>query len=237
VELDHVIWFVPGFAAIEAELVGLTVEAGRRHVGQGTANRRVFFERSYLELLWIDEPAVADSSVLGFGPRCAGEAGACPFGVVLRGELPLEARGAFTEYEVPSSGGFRLLLLTSSLLDPGEPFVAVLETSAAQLAARWPSAQQPQAVLAHPNGARQLTLTTFLAPLASGSPRVAAAGSASVRSKIGAGAISLASLAPRDVRGGADGAGALELALTGLSQPARLAAGLVRLVPAGPTHI
>lgn len=235
VELDHVIWFVPAFSAIEAELTGFTVEAGRRHVGQGTVNRRVFFERSYLEVLWIDEPAVAAASILGFGPRCAGAAGACPFGFVLRGKLSPDTRAAFTSYEVPNSNGFRLQLLTSSLHHHAEPFIAVLESAADQLTARWPAAQQPRAVLEHPCGARHLALAVLTGPTAATSLPSLAPRDVRVRglARVPVSASARASSASSASSSSSVGACSLELTLTSLTAAATLA-GQVHLVPAPP---
>ena len=92
-ELDHVIAFVTDPDATAATwFPGFTVEPGQRHAGQGTINRRVVFPRTFVELLGVDDPDVHRSTGLGFGPRCAGEPGACPFGVVLRGKGEEAAR-------------------------------------------------------------------------------------------------------------------------------------------------
>jgi len=40
---------------------GLTEGSGRKHQGIGTANRRVFFENFYLEILWVQNPKEAQS--------------------------------------------------------------------------------------------------------------------------------------------------------------------------------
>jgi Glyoxalase-like domain len=123
-ELDHVIVFLRGpheVDAVRSLFDGLVLDEGVQHVGQGTRNRRIVFPDSYVELLWVDEPAAARRSGLRFTERCAGEA--CPYGVVLRGRLP-ERRG-FVEYAVPAGP----VLLVAD--DPRMPFLAVNEDPAA----------------------------------------------------------------------------------------------------------
>ncbi|MCE3550976.1 VOC family protein [Pseudonocardia sp. RS11V-5] len=82
-ELDHLIAFLPGPPDPPD---GLLLDAGTRHVGQGTRNRRIVFPRHYVELLWIDEPEAERASGPGFAARCARTA--YPFGIVLRGTVP-----------------------------------------------------------------------------------------------------------------------------------------------------
>jgi hypothetical protein len=79
---------------------GLTEGAPNRHPGQGTANRRFFFANAFLELVWVDDPAEAQSAPVrrtGLWERWSKRAeGASPFGVGLRpaakvaAELPFE---------------------------------------------------------------------------------------------------------------------------------------------------
>lgn len=89
-ELDHVfICTAPG--APEADRLirlGLTEGSPNHHPGQGTANRRFFFENAFLELLWVTDPAEAQSDLVrrtGLWERWARRGrGASPFGVGLR---------------------------------------------------------------------------------------------------------------------------------------------------------
>jgi hypothetical protein len=115
-QLDHLIVFLPDAAG--ADVAGLVLDPGVRHAGQGTRNRRILFPDSYIELLWIDDPADALVSGLSFVRRCTGDG--CPFGVVLRGRLP--DRSGFVDYAVPD--GPTLLVRD----DPAAPFLAVHET-------------------------------------------------------------------------------------------------------------
>jgi len=118
--LDHLIIFLPGSPAVDALFpgpAGLILDAGTRHVGQGTRNRRALLADCYLELVWVDSPVDARASGLRFQDRCDGKA--CPFGVVVRGRAP--AASGFLDYTVP--GGPTLKILD----DPALPFVGVFD--------------------------------------------------------------------------------------------------------------
>jgi hypothetical protein len=195
-ELDHVMVFVPDPDAIEPGwFPGCTFEPGQRHTGQGTRNRRVVFSRTYIELVWIDDPEAHERTGLRFGPRCAREAGACPFGVVLRGDVPELDSARFAGYVVPA-GGPSLLLLAAALDRPELPFVAVGETARGAVPGRWPSHRFDPAFLHHPSGARGIERAT-------------------VRSRV---LPDLGSLPPRDVTF-LSGEPRLKLEIVGLTKP------------------
>lgn len=87
--IDHL--FIRARAgAPEAELLrslGLSEGSGNRHPGQGTENRRFFFNDAFLELLWIaddDEVRNAQTSPTLLAERLADGGPACPFGVCFR---------------------------------------------------------------------------------------------------------------------------------------------------------
>jgi hypothetical protein len=88
--LDHLILLCSQGAPEADELVRLGLTEGSRntHPGQGTANRRFFFENAYLELVWLSNPAELESEPacrLGLLERwLGGRPDACPFGLVLR---------------------------------------------------------------------------------------------------------------------------------------------------------
>ncbi len=87
--LDHVILFCAA-GAPEAELLrahGLTEGSRNVHPGQGTANRRFFFESVFIELLWVHDAAEAQSEVVrptGLWDRWQRSNVACPLGLVFR---------------------------------------------------------------------------------------------------------------------------------------------------------
>ena len=77
------------------------VEGSRNvHAGQGTANRRFFFENFMLELAWVDDPAAAASDAArtgGLWERWSERKGrASPFGVIFGGELPQDREAPFS---------------------------------------------------------------------------------------------------------------------------------------------
>jgi hypothetical protein len=97
-ELDHVfVMCSPGAPEAEALIeAGLREGSPNTHPGQGTACRRFFFDNAYLELVWVSDaaevlrPAARPTRL--FDRWSGRDAGACPFGVVLRpaGALPGE---------------------------------------------------------------------------------------------------------------------------------------------------
>lgn len=87
--LDH-FFIVTSPGAPEAERLaelGLVEGSPNEHAGQGTANRRFFFHNAMLELGYVrdaDEARNGKARGLRIVER-AGDAGASPFGVILRG--------------------------------------------------------------------------------------------------------------------------------------------------------
>jgi hypothetical protein len=89
-ELDHAfITCAPGAPEAAALLrLGVIEGSGNTHPGQGTANRRFFFENFMLELLWVNDQAQAQSELTRptrLWDRFAGRAaGVNPFGIIFR---------------------------------------------------------------------------------------------------------------------------------------------------------
>ena len=87
IALDHIfICCEPGGPeAQELLALGLTEGSPNTHPGQGTANRRFFFQGGFIELLWVSHPLEAQSSLTAptrLWDRWTGRAGsACPFGI------------------------------------------------------------------------------------------------------------------------------------------------------------
>lgn len=89
-ELDH-LFICTAVDAPEAEPLlsfGLTEGTSNVHRGQGTTNRRFFFHNLMLELLWVHDPAEAQSDTIRptqlWERWSKREQGACPFGICLR---------------------------------------------------------------------------------------------------------------------------------------------------------
>ncbi len=68
--------------------LGFLEGSGNTHPGQGTANRRFFFENFMLELIWVSDPAEATSAQTRptrLWERCTHRGAAiCPMGIVFR---------------------------------------------------------------------------------------------------------------------------------------------------------
>jgi hypothetical protein len=128
VALDHV--FI-GCRSVEAgaralEAIGLTAGSSNTHEGQGTANRRFFFENFMLELLYVNDPEVVRSPLIAptrLAARCA-EDGANRFGIVLRpsgAEVPA-APFATWRYFAPYLGGHAIEVAEGTALTEPELF-------------------------------------------------------------------------------------------------------------------
>ncbi|MRV74376.1 glyoxalase-like domain protein [Duganella sp. FT92W] len=85
--IDHIFIAVqPGApqAAVLADF-GLAEGSGNRHPGQGTANRRFFFDNAFIELLWLENAAEAQNDATRptmLFERLTG--GGSPFGICFR---------------------------------------------------------------------------------------------------------------------------------------------------------
>jgi len=53
--IDHIFIFTTDFGKIADELIefGLTEGSGRVHIGQGTTNRKFYFDNFFLEIIWV----------------------------------------------------------------------------------------------------------------------------------------------------------------------------------------
>lgn len=103
-ELDHV-FICTDIGAPEADRLrdfGLTEGAPNVHPGQGTTNRRFFFHNAMLELLWVHNPAEAQSGATRptrLWERWQGRhSDAVPFGICLRPRHPAMAALPFAAW-------------------------------------------------------------------------------------------------------------------------------------------
>ncbi len=131
-QLDHVfVLCAPGAPEAEALLRRGFAEGPRNaHPGQGTANRRFFFDDVYLELLWVDDAKAArgaSARVTQLWERWTlRDGGASPFGLVLRrmderAALPFAAREYRPAY-LPAGSAIAL----ADGVPLAEPLIAVL---------------------------------------------------------------------------------------------------------------
>ena len=65
-DIDHIFIFTDDNGKIADELVlfGLTEGSGRIHVGQGTTNRKFYFDNFFLEILWVHNEAEIKSDLI-----------------------------------------------------------------------------------------------------------------------------------------------------------------------------
>jgi len=105
VELDHLfICCAPGAPEGDALVrLGMTEGSPNAHPGQGTANRRFFFNNAFLELLWVSDPVEARNERTRrtrLWERWSGRASnTCPFGLVFRDTETGTAAVPFSTWE------------------------------------------------------------------------------------------------------------------------------------------
>lgn len=96
--------------------IGLLEGTRNTHPGQGTANRRFFFDGAFIELLWVSNPVEAQSPLTAptkLGARWAGRKhGLCPFGIAF----------SPTAAEVPEPP-FSAWAYRPQYLPPSKPFI------------------------------------------------------------------------------------------------------------------
>ena len=127
--LDHIFVCVQRDAEELARMrkLGFTSSFSRVHAGQGTANDLILFERNYLELLFVNDRAEAQSSLVRLDQRCDWRrTGACPFGVALRGPRSSVHGVDWQHYSLPGMTG-GLWIAKASLDDPRLPMVFVFD--------------------------------------------------------------------------------------------------------------
>ncbi len=104
IHVDHLFIFT-ATGAPEAELLldaGVTEGSPNVHPGQGTANRRFFFENGYLELLWVSDEAESRSTLAAptrLWERWAGR-GECAsrFGICLSSQSGVNGKLPFSTW-------------------------------------------------------------------------------------------------------------------------------------------
>ena len=153
----HHVFVCASVGAPEAEALvsaGLVEGSPNTHPGQGTANRRFFFESGFLELIWVHDEREAQSDLTAparLWDRWAGRGGAAnPFGLCFSSAdgadsiLPFPTR----EYRPGYLPGGRRFLFADKLR-LAEPEVFLLS---------WPQSQSsPRAEpLSHPLGLREM---------------------------------------------------------------------------------
>ncbi|MFI1913706.1 VOC family protein [Nocardia sp. NPDC020380] len=129
-QLDHVFCLVDPADdwAERLAAAGLEPDAGMRHAGQGTRNRRLHIGSLFLELLWVCDKAEAQHNPLRLDRRADWvRSGASPFGVGLRGSLPGELAGSYWQY---TDLGFPIWVPRDDQDAPERPLIFILDSPA-----------------------------------------------------------------------------------------------------------
>ena len=163
-EFDHFFVFTEPQAP-ESDWVlahGFQEGSANVHPGQGTANRRIFFDNAMVEFLWVcdpaatETPAIAPLSLLKRADHR--RSGYSPFGIGLRYRpdtpetaktLPFDTWAYRPPYLPP-----QLQFEIASQTRPEEPLIFVIPFAATRPDTLPPDRRQP---LNHPNRARQIT--------------------------------------------------------------------------------
>jgi hypothetical protein len=170
IELDHIfVWASPGGEEARALVeFGLSEGTPNTHPGQGTACRRFFFRNCYLELLWVTDPAEAQSATIRpayLWERWNARGTACPFGLCFRpGAQECSIPFPTWEYRppyLPESWSFHAGTNAGVL---NEPILFYLPFSRRSDSASAPRKQ----VVEHAAGFRELTRVELICPHADG---------------------------------------------------------------------
>lgn len=166
-ELDH-IFVLADIGAPEAETLisaGLTEGEPNVHPGQGTANRRFFFQNAFLELLWVSDPEEAQSELVRpiqlwqrWSQRTTT---ASPFGVCFRPTDLGSAGVPFPSWEYrPRYLPSPLIINVGEDVPLSEPLWFYLKLGRRPNSPEWPS-HQP---LRHALGFQEITQIRFTGP-------------------------------------------------------------------------
>lgn len=177
-ELDHLfIWTAPGAPAAQPLIdAGFAEGPSNIHPGQGTANRRFFFENTMLELLWVHD--IAEALGEGTAPTTLGDrflqqgVAASAFGLCLRphGAVSGEPPFAGWRYQPSYLPAPLSVWVGGNAPRLAEPFLFYLSFGKRPDAV--PVEKRPP--LVHPVGAREITTVRLRLPypLATASPQL-----------------------------------------------------------------
>jgi hypothetical protein len=167
-EFDH-LFICTDVGAGEADrlvALGLVEGTANTHPGQGTANRRFFFQNAMLELLWVHDPLEAQSEPIRrtrLWERWQNrQAGACPFGICLRPASGEGSAMAFSSWAyqppyLPETMSFAVGTNSERLTEP-----MLIQTPLGQRPDRLPPERaQP---LDHLVGWREVTRVAVISP-------------------------------------------------------------------------
>jgi Glyoxalase-like domain len=166
-EFDHLfIWTdVGAIAADRLVALGLVEGSGNIHPGQGTANRRFFFHNAMVELLWVHDPAEAQSERIRgthlWERWVQRNAGACPFGICLRSTDRTSIAFPYWDFRPPYLPAGSSIAVGENRAILTEPWV--FQTPFGKRPDQLPPEKsQP---LVHPIGWREMTRVTVISPV------------------------------------------------------------------------
>ena len=166
-EIDHI--FV--CTTKDAESISVLQELGLhcsnqavQHFKQGTASKIIFFENTYLELIWIEDKHLVEQQSVHTGvhtlSRLHGQhTRASPFGVGLRrkfnhGNLRSHSNLYWSEW---MRSQMSISFAAENLVNQEEPFCFMIPDSIALTAWLEPSLTAHQKLISHPLGVKKLT--------------------------------------------------------------------------------
>lgn len=100
-EIDHLFQVVSSEeeAYALAKATGFKIFHKKQHTGQGTSAIFLMFEQNYFEYIWLSNEEEAQNNQIRFDlKRKAVQEGGSPFGIAMRGDLPIELVSQFIEY-------------------------------------------------------------------------------------------------------------------------------------------
>jgi hypothetical protein len=168
VELDHLFLLTDiGAPAADALVAFGCVEgSANTHPGQGTANRRFFFDNAMVELLWVDNPAEAQSEPIcrtRLWERWSDRHRVCPFGICLRPAAGTGNSTPFTSwaYHPPYLPETVSMAIGTNSEVLAEPMLVEIPFG------NRPDQAPPEKVqpLEHPVGVREITRVKIVSPV------------------------------------------------------------------------
>lgn len=159
-EIDHIFIFTDSNGAVADELVafGLTEGSNRVHPGQGTANRKFYFENFFLEIVWVHDESEIKSDLIrpiGLWERANyATNGFAPFGICLVNTDETDALfNESIQYQPVYFPAGQTFDIRTNNQHPDLPWIC-------RLPFKEPS-QRKVEPMAHVNGLKRLTKATF----------------------------------------------------------------------------
>ena len=135
-EVDHIFRIVEddGEAINKILLLGFSASEIREHTGQGTSSRFIFFEKNYLELIYLRSREESQNNFVKFHERVDNfrNKSGSPYGIGFRGKLSEIEKNDFEFYEPKynlSGNNFTIYMHSSYFTNPEMPAIFFLEVN------------------------------------------------------------------------------------------------------------